>query len=643
MNLPDGIAGIVRRGTTEAEITADLTRLLAAVGGSAAAQRVHVLTRGDWHIALGVAHQQDRVALSGTGTSVQRIVLDDQHGMAAISGTFAEGYAPHDAAATQFEDGLDMIAGALRGAFSIAFWNNTNATLTLVRDQLGARPLSYCVDTARGQFAFASAAVALLEAGLAKRALDAGSLGVYLFNGFMVSPNTMIRDVSAILPGQALTFEAHSSTVSKRVYWRQPHAGSARVDRSRAEHVAVVRNAFETALKRSANGTDTHGAFLSGGFDSSLIVAAAHGLIGGVDTLSIGLDEREFDESDQARWIAQRYSRTHHVTTLRAEDLDAEIDNVIAAMDQPTHDGFNIYLASRAAREHGMRTMLSGLGGDEVFGGYPDIAWLPSLAQADSVLSHMPERLKATGLKIAGGAPFRIGSAVKLAEMLNHPLRSAFPPNGKFMRNLTAAYQTLYMVFPKWTRDALIAPELQDAQTDYFGLPAEFVHHIDATNADGDVSGSIFRLNTLLFLSERVLRDTYFMTAHHAVDVRAPMIDVDFVNALWSVPISERAGTRDGKPFQLEIMRQYVGTDFPQRRKRGFMLPFDVWMRSGRLASRVAETLNDPAAARAIGLDAAAVASLHRSFINRKLPIPWHSLWSVFVLLRWSALHRISL
>jgi asparagine synthase (glutamine-hydrolysing) len=640
MNLLDGIAGVARKGATEAEVTADVARLLAALCGAAARTTIQTLRSDDWAIAIGAAGHAETA--HGGGRIVRSTCAHDGSALTMHGACVSNGALGDDFSTRVAHEAEPAIAG-LRGAFALAHWNPHCAALTLARDQLGSRPLSYAHDAAAGQFVFASAAIAIVEAGFAPRTLSAESLGIYLFNGFMVSPSTMIHGVASALPGQLLTFSIRDNTLRKRSYWRQPQVAVARPDRSYAEHVDAVRGAFEDVLRRTTHETSSAGAFLSGGFDSSMIVAAAHAVASGVDTLSIGLNEREYDESDQASWIAQRFSRRHVVKTVQPDDLDAAIDHVIAAMDQPTHDGFNIFLASGAAAQHGMTTMLSGLGGDEVFGGYPDIAWLPSLAQADSVMSHMPEMVKNAGLKIAGSAPFRIGSAVKLAEMFNHPIDGPYPPNGKFMRNLTAAYQTLYMVFPKWSRGALIDDGLLLSMRDYFGLPRDFVTHIDTTNSDGDVAASIFRLNTLLFLSERVLRDTYFMTGHHGIDVRAPMVDVDFVNALWSVPIASRAGTRDSKPFQLDIMRAYVGEGFPQRRKRGFMLPFDVWMRNGRLATQIADTLNDARLAASIGLKPAGVAELHRNFVKRRLPIPWHSLWTIFVLMRWCAHHRIAL
>jgi asparagine synthase (glutamine-hydrolysing) len=639
MNLLDGVAGVARRGATEAEVSADVVRLLSAMCGASAQTSIATLRAGEWSIALGIANRSN-------APSSDRFVCcrkDGQGMVLTLNGVcVADDGLPEDLGQRMSRDARASIA-SLRGAFAIAHWNPTAESLTFARDPLGSRPLSYALDGSTGQLVFATAAIAIAEAGFTPRRLAPQNLGVYLFNGFMVSPSTMIRDVASVLPGQMLTFTPRTGALDKQLYWRQPHTAVARPDRSYAGHIGHVRESFEAVLRRTTRGATNTGAFLSGGFDSSMIVAAAHAIMQGIDTLSIGLNEREYDESDQAAWIAQRFSRRHIVKTVEPDDLDDAIDHVIAAMDQPTHDGFNIFLASRAAAEHGLTTMLSGLGGDEVFGGYPDIAWLPSLAQADNVMSHMPTGLKNAGLKIAGSAPFRIGSAIKLAEMFNHPIDSPYPPNGKYMRNLTAAYQTLYMVFPKWSRSALIEDDLARGAQDYFGLPNEFVAHIDTINEDGDIAGSIFRLNTLLFLSERVLRDTYFMTGHHGIDVRVPMVDADFVDALWSVPITHRAGTRDGKPFQFDIMRSYVGDGFPQRRKRGFMLPFEVWMRRGHLATLLAETLHDARLATSIGLKAAGVAELHRNFVKRKLPIPWHSLWTIFVLMRWSAHHRLSI
>jgi asparagine synthetase B (glutamine-hydrolysing) len=199
-----------------------------------------------------------------------------------------------------------------------------------------------------------------------------------------------------------------------------------------------------------------------------------------------------------------------------------------------------------------------------------------------------------------------------------------------------AAYQTLYMVFPQWSRSALTGDPVVEAARDvYFGLPKQFVTYCDTINADGDIASAIFRLNSVLFLSERVLRDTYTIANNQGVEVHLPLVDVDFVESMWSVPVSSRAGNRHSKPFQLELIRPYVHESFPMRKKRGFVLPFDVWMRTGALKAALAATLKDAALAKKIGLEPAAVSALHDNFVDQTLPIPWHSIWSLFVLMRW--------
>ena len=254
----------------------------------------------------------------------------------------------------------------LRGMFALAIWDQTNLTLVLARDPLGIKPLYYYVDKER--LLFASELRALLASGLVPRQLSSAGVDSYLATGSVESPLTIVDGVKQLPPGHCLfvkpPLQIEVSEFAKPQSQSRP--------KNRDEAVARLRAELEESVSLHLVSDVPLGVFLSGGMDSSALVALMHGLSDQKPkTFSVVFDEKNFTEAPFSRAVAERFQTDHHEIRLSEDRLLELLPAAIAAIDQPTMDGINTFVVSNAVKQNGITVALSGLGGDELFGGYP--------------------------------------------------------------------------------------------------------------------------------------------------------------------------------------------------------------------------------------------------------------------------------
>jgi len=228
--------------------------------------------------------------------------------------------------------GVDCVK-RLRGMFAFALWDAEKRELFLARDRLGEKPLYYF--QGNGLFLFASEVRALLASELIERRLDPATLSVYFYNGFTIAPRTIIYGICALLPGHWMRVSLDGQIRETRAYWEVPLFGQ---DGARAVDVDMeeLRQELARATSMRMISDVPLGAFLSGGLDSSLVVALMSRVGGSVRTFSIGFPEKKYDESVYAEWVVKRFQTQHTSILLRAEDFEKWLEAGLNAMDQPT-------------------------------------------------------------------------------------------------------------------------------------------------------------------------------------------------------------------------------------------------------------------------------------------------------------------
>jgi asparagine synthase (glutamine-hydrolysing) len=515
----------------------------------------------------------------------------------------------------------------LHGMFAFAIHDARTGALLLARDRLGEKPLYY---TTEGPFLFASEVRALLASGQVARRLDPAALEVYLANGFLVGPTTMLRDVRSLLPGHVMRVDARGQVQGTRAYWSLPAEAGPRAP----EAEETLRSALEHSVRARLISDVPLGAFLSGGLDSTANVALMARAGGDVCSFSITFDEPEFDESKHSREVAQLFRTKHTEVRLRRPEFEAWLEQAISAQDQPSFDGLNTYYVSRAARESGLTVALSGAGADELFGGYPyfrQVPWMRRLARAP-----LRSLSRVLGLEAAlADRPFAVAGWSKAAQMV---VGDDAGPDA-----VLAAYQATQTLFPPWTRRALLSPEVQEAAAGKtrWGLPLDFVQALRPELASHPELEQISRASLRLFLGERCLRDIDSMSMAVSLEVRAPFVDHQVVEAALRVPAKERCRGIPHKPFQREALLPFLGPGYPARRKQGFLFPFERWLRHPESQAGVRQSLQGDAA-RAMGLVPRELAGLGARFFAGQGRIPWSRIWALNCLLSWCRAHRVT-
>jgi asparagine synthase (glutamine-hydrolysing) len=507
-----------------------------------------------------------------------------------------------------------------RGMFAFAIWDRDDRSLFLARDRLGVKPLYYA-KRADG-IAIASEVRTLLATGFAERRLDLASLEGYLAFGSVQGPATIIEGIRSLPPGCSALFR--DARLSLRRYWSLPADAAS----NEPPDLLELRHSLRDAVRMRLISDVPLGVFLSGGIDSSAVVAlAAAASETPIHTFTVTFDEEPYNEETFAAEIASRFGCDHHQVHLSAARAAEEIEGAVRALDQPSADGVNTYFVSKAARDAGLSVALSGLGGDELFAGYPNFRRFRTVLKAGAAARFLPFHASKSGVKAFNGIPHRF-----------RKLRALLAAGG----NPSATYGVLRAMFLREQRGLLLSPELAPA------LDAELSSSLDADSAPGtgeeatsDPVNLFSRLEISNYLRNTLLRDTDAMSMAHSLEVRVPFLDHLLVERMLAIPGKSKVAGRRNKPLLTaavpEIPEQVV-----RRPKMGFTLPMDVWFR-GPQKEWLADLLS-PASIRPLGfLNAASVEALWRSFLPGEKYTSWSRVWCVAALAGWCRQHDVSL
>jgi asparagine synthase (glutamine-hydrolysing) len=529
----------------------------------------------------------------------------------------------------------ESLVARLHGMFAFAIWDGSKQELFLARDRLGEKPLYYYAG-AGGEFLFASEVRSLLASGLVERKLKEGAAEVFLCNGFLASPLTPVRGVRGLLPASWMRVSSEGRILETARYWRP---GESQPPPREEEREAFLQEALEEAVRVRLVSDVPIGAFLSGGLDSSIIVALAASAGPRLRTFSVTFDEAAYDESAYSSWVARRFATEHTEVRLRRKEFDCWLPHAVDAMDQPSFDGINTYCVSRAAKDAGLTVALSGLGADESFGGYPYFKTVPWVHRCARLAAGVPAGTRQLVGEHLGCRGFRVSAPWKLAEIWGHP------SNGAQMQvaPMLAAYQATQLLFPWWVRSRLLGAHQNGHGNRGAGLPREFLGFVQDEAESGRPDNLLSLLALRLFLGERCLRDTDAMSMAVSLEVRTAFTDHRFLDAAWSVPAARRCEGAPHKPFLRRLFRQHLGRDFPLRKKQGFLLPLHLWLQSGKPYELIQAGLSDRNRLRDIGLESGAVREMLAAYNLGRPRIPWSRIWALYVFARWCEKNRVSL
>jgi len=515
----------------------------------------------------------------------------------------------------------------LRGMFAFSVWDTRERVLFAARDALGIKPLYYARRPSGGLL-FASELRALVASGQVACEVDPAAVGEYLAWAAVPAPRTIYSGCAALLPGHALYCD-RLGRVRTEAWWQFPEVdsgkGSGR-NRTGAKVDAAAREAFRRELRDRleevarlyARSDVSLGAFLSGGLDSSACVALLrHTGAQQLKTFSIVFDEAGYSEESAAKVTAQALGTEHHELRLSGARLAADLPKILGCFDQPGGDGVNTYYASLAAKEGGVTVAVSGLGGDELFGGYPSFKDVPKLARWLPRWRILPTRLRQLIVaRLRGRADMRsrllgdwLGTGRDIHELASMRRRS----------------------FAETQRLALLAPEAR-RRAERLGLLHPLIDSLPLELGGADDFQIISAWELRSYMSDILLRDSDSFSMAHSLELRVPLIDSGLVEWVWAQPTALKYDPRVTKWGLAEATRNLLPSDILERKKQGFSLPFPLWMR-GPLRPFLEECFSAKSVGECPWLTGPVVRAMWAHFIKGNDSRAWSRLWSLAMLI----------
>jgi asparagine synthase (glutamine-hydrolysing) len=477
----------------------------------------------------------------------------------------------------------------LNGMFHFAVWDNRQRTLTLARDHVGIKPLYYCHQPAANgkpaSFIFGSEVKALLATGLVERALDAESLNQFLTFLWAPDPNTLFRGIRTLPPAHVLTFQDDQLKINE---WWDVSFDEIEHGRSEAWWQEQVLETLDRVVKLEMVADVPLGSFLSGGIDSSGIVAIMkrHSKGRRVSTYTVGMDSEDLrydiipDDVEWARRVNKHLDTDYHEIMLQPAVAEL-LPKLVYHMDEPAIDmAIPSYLVSQAARET-LRVMLSGMGGDEVFAGYPRQLAMKIAGAFDPVPGILRRPLMKTVEHVfPGGLPGRFTA----------PLRNA----KKFARSAGLEFEQRYLgygtYFTNEAKQQLYADELRDATQ---GLDAYVAHrqYFSRVRNAAPLNRLLYvDLKTFLPCLNLITTDKTSMAAN--LEVRVPFLNREMIEFAARMPPELKLRGLKRKYILKRALEKVLPPDVVWRKKAGFGAPIRSWLR-GALRPLVAELLSE--------------------------------------------------
>ena len=482
------------------------------------------------------------------------------------------------------EWGTDILS-RIRGMFAFALWDGRKRQLLLAVDGLGIKPLYYA--DANGSFVFSSEVRAILETGIVNARIDPIGLEMFLSFGAVQGPSTIISGVRSLPPGTYLAVSSDGKVDGPHTWYNLPF----KQDGCGTKPVmAEIRHLLDDAVRSHLIADVPVGLFLSGGIDSGVVAGLAAKHSANIKAFSITFPDWPDSEGELARETARIHGLDHIEIPFSESDLLAVLPEALKAMDEPSFDGLNIFVISKAVREAGFKVVLSGMGGDEVFGGYSTFRQLPVLSAWGRRLGPLAPFLREY-TDIYGGYALRKGLFTKAVR------RDLFPSR------------------PGWSG----------------ATERDICHKLDDVNA-------VSLLELRVYLANMLLRDTDCMSMAHGLEVRVPLLDRPLVDYMANVHGKYKVSRFTHKPLLVGAARDLLPGNIYRRPKQGFVFPWGKWLH-GALCPLVEAALLDAETFRSIGMNPSSVAGVWRDFIRGGTGLRWNHVWSLVALREWALRH----
>ena len=530
----DGRVGLAHRRLAIIDLSASGAQPMATADG-----RLHIIFNGEIYNYKGIRSELVRKGYRFQSTSDTEVLLH-----------------------LYADRGAEMVH-SLRGMYTFAIWDERDRSLFLARDPFGVKPLYYADDGI--EFRFASQVKALIAGKRVSERIDPAAQVGFEVLGHVPEPHTTYRAIKALPAGSTLRVRSgHMPQLSRffdiRSELEKAESGSVRVSGKEPGHELV--EALRDSVRHHMVSDVPVGLFLSSGIDS-ISVACTASELGPTALRSITLGFKEFDGSVDDETIlgaraAAHLGVRHAIDRISAEDFYAEREHLLASMDQPTIDGVNTYFVARAAARAGMKVALSGLGGDELFGGYPSFIDVPRIARGFRFASRIP----------ALGRAARIALAPVLSRFTSPKYAGLLEYGGTW----GGAYMLRRGLHMPWELDEILDPAVIKEGWEALGL----ISRLNETPpSDGGDFARVCALETEWYMRNQLLRDTDWAAMAHSVEVRVPFVDVEIFRRVVPLVVSGRVS---GKTVLARALAPRFPQELIERRKTGFSTPVRQWL-----------------------------------------------------------------
>lgn len=481
-----------------------------------------------------------------------------------------------------YEDLGEKCLSKLRGIFAFAIWDRKNRTLFAARDRLGVKPLIY-TQTKEGLI-FASELKAILKTGRVGKVINRSALSQYFLYGSVQTPETLVENIFKLPPACFLSFRNKKLKIKK--YWSLPSKKSAMSRKNmEAEIASRVRKAVELEIVSDV----PVGLFLSGGIDSSILAALARQYSNDLHTLTIGFKEKKYDETIRATQISKHLGLRHKNILLDPKKIISELPEIFDQIDQPSADGINTYIVSAAAKKVGLKVAISGLGGDELFIGYPSLRSLYSYSIVNKIFRLLPKFLR------------------------NHIFTFLYRKNLSMHRK-----KVLYLLLKcendkeiyQLSRAVLLPKDVSEI------CDANIQRETDSGNEkikDKINQFSAYEINN--YLNNTLLHDADRMGMANSIEIRVPLLDYKLVETVFAVPGKDKIKLKP-KSLLTKPFASLLPPSFLNYKKKGFVLPFEQWLR-GELKSYCDEHLSAASIKKIKCLKNRGVTDIWQSFLQK--------------------------
>ncbi len=539
--------------------------------------------------------------------------------------------------------GFDFLE-RLKGMFALAIWDKPNKTLLLARDRLGIKPLYYYHkgDT----FIFASEIGALVASGLIPKELDAQALFHYISFPAIPSPFTMYKGIKALEPAKMLILKTDDiNNLCMKSYWSLKATNQPTM--SEDEAVERLMALLELATMEHLVSDVPLGAFLSGGIDSTALVALmSHHSSQPMKTFSVDfsiddLDANDFGEKRYAEIAARHYGSDHTQVTLTWRDVLNELPRIVRYMDFPTGDGLNEYFVSRLAASK-VKVALSGTGGDELFAGYPWFAEMIRRREMADRISKAPiwlRKMLLFGLRCIKGHDYA-------STWRSFLVSSDFSQAYHDLRRVMGARKIRDLFAPSWYHEMAFGGIAQDIKTHLLTVKNDEDKPGDKDDLKEPCLDDIQQVSQMMLeyeLPDLLLRDTDSMSMACSLEVRVPLLDHQLVEFAFNLPASLKLrGSADLKqpPLTKYILRKALRGLVPEeiltRSKRGFIFPLKIWLK-GPLRGLIDGVLSKESVTRRGMFNYPEIEVLKKKFLAGK--DDYFMLWNLIILELWLRIH----